>query len=297
MLGVLFSLFLFIPTVNATEIKISENNNVKNILKTCEYSQEYLDWLDLSEEEKANTVMPPVCSVSKEDVLMNSVTSYSLKSNTSGDIPEYFSLIEEDRTSSVKDQQDTGACWTFAANAVTESYLMSKVNIEYDLSERHMEYATSKTFLNDEINPLAFSREVDDGGNFYLASAYLTNKQGPVLESEMPFLNNTSKIALSEVQNKTVAFDVNDIMISSSSTGCSAVASTMKEHLMNNGALAVAIYMTGSSSYYNSTTNALYYNNSSSSSNHAVTIVGWDDNYSKSNFAFSNQPSSDGAWI
>lgn len=31
--------------------------------------------------------------------------------------------------------------------------------------------------------------------------------------------------------------------------------------------------------------------------NHAVTIVGWDDNYPKENFAADNPPQGDGAWI
>lgn len=31
--------------------------------------------------------------------------------------------------------------------------------------------------------------------------------------------------------------------------------------------------------------------------NHAVTIVGWDDSYSKENFNAEHQPPADGAWI
>ena len=47
--------------------------------------------------------------------------------------------------------------------------------------------------------------------------------------------------------------------------------------------------------YFNEENKALYINNNSISSNHAVTIVGWNDNYSKSNFK--NKPAHDGAWI
>lgn len=47
--------------------------------------------------------------------------------------------------------------------------------------------------------------------------------------------------------------------------------------------------------YFNFNTKALYINNSSIGKNHAVTIVGWDDNYSKTNFL--TQPAHNGAWI
>ena len=51
------------------------------------------------------------------------------------------------------------------------------------------------------------------------------------------------------------------------------------------------------STYYNPTPAAYYDNNpqDSNTANHAVTIVGWDDNYTKTNF--STTPPGNGAWI
>ena len=51
---------------------------------------------------------------------------------------------------------------------------------------------------------------------------------------------------------------------------------------------------TSTSSYYNSAT-AAYYDNTPEQGNHAVTIVGWDDNFSAKNF--STTPSGNGAWL
>jgi hypothetical protein len=50
--------------------------------------------------------------------------------------------------------------------------------------------------------------------------------------------------------------------------------------------------------YYNPDTAAYYFNGTASTATmgHAVTIVGWDDNYDKNNFA-SVKPSQNGAWI
>ena len=48
--------------------------------------------------------------------------------------------------------------------------------------------------------------------------------------------------------------------------------------------------------YYNTKTSAQYYNNASDiRTNHIVTLVGWDDAYSKDNFLIT--PPGDGAWI
>ena len=50
---------------------------------------------------------------------------------------------------------------------------------------------------------------------------------------------------------------------------------------------------------YNYNTKFLYNGDESGSGSqgHAVTIVGWDDNYAVTNFSSSKQPSSPGAWL
>ena len=42
---------------------------------------------------------------------------------------------------------------------------------------------------------------------------------------------------------------------------------------------------------------AYYCDDTSKTTNHSVLIVGWDDNYSASNFNSKCRPSSDGAWL
>lgn len=49
--------------------------------------------------------------------------------------------------------------------------------------------------------------------------------------------------------------------------------------------------------YINTATWAHYTYDIDASATHAVTIVGWDDTYSKSNFLTGHQPPDDGAWI
>lgn len=49
--------------------------------------------------------------------------------------------------------------------------------------------------------------------------------------------------------------------------------------------------------YINTANYAQYTNSTMAAANHAVTIVGWDDHYSASNFLEGQQPPADGAWI
>ena len=65
-----------------------------------------------------------------------------------------------------------------------KDYYDKKVAKVYDFSERHMDYATSKTF-KDAKNTKGFAREVGDGGLLVTGLAYLTNGQGAVLEEQV----------------------------------------------------------------------------------------------------------------
>jgi hypothetical protein len=67
---------------------------------------------------------------------------------------------------------------------------------------------------------------------------------------------------------------------------------TIKSALMTYGGVYAAFYY--DDSYYNSAT-AAYYDGSTTGGNHAVTIVGWDNNYAATNFA--TTAPGNGAWI
>ena len=66
----------------------------------------------------------------------------------------------------------------------------------------------------------------------------------------------------------------------------------IKTALQTTGALYTTMYW--SNTYYNTASKAYYYSGTSGS-NHAVTIVGWDDTYSRTNFI--TAPPGDGAFI
>ncbi len=275
------------------------NASDKYVANVCEYTDEYVAWTKLSDEEKKNTQMPPICVKGVSSKKLKSDIKKSFDAFNKVKLPTKYDIRETDFKATIRDQMDTGSCWAFSAATSLEIYVKKEFNINQVYSARHIEYSTSKTFLEDKINEWGFNREVGEGGNNFTSSAYLINQRGPILEEDMPFENNEDKIYLSEIQNSEVKLDVNGLNLDGmfEYAPCSSQAITkMKEKIHTKGALASNVHFSGLSSYYNSVTKALYYNGTEYS-NHAITIVGWDDDYSANNFSSSNKPAGNGAWI
>lgn len=298
---------------------------------SAEISEEYLEWEDLSAEEKENIPMPSMysASVSKEMLekenkkndftkIIEKYATFSKELGTAKPTDSRYSLNESIEID-VKDQMQTQCCWSIAILTSMETNLKLTKGIDVDLSERHLDYSTSEDFY-DGINPYAFKRSVKQGGNTTIGLAYLTNGQGAVLEEEMKFINNLDKISLSEINiapsiyvteytefpaiNKT--FDYNGNVICFDDEGntltndeLTALRNTMKEHIIKYGGI-VAYTAATQYDYYSSpdiASSKAYYCNTDAVIDHAITIVGWDDTYSRENFTGKAKPQSDGAYI
>ncbi len=305
-------------------------------------SEEYLEWSELSNKEKNNSIMPNtyIADVSddilaKYDVkqtpkLVSSLlgkTRVSLEDNVSATSTQSRYSLVDDLDMRVEHQGRTSECWAFSLikSMETNMAISTQSRELKNFSERHMDYATSKTFL-DGTNPQGFNREVGQGGIPICGLAYLVNGQGAVLEENMPFENNENKINLSEINEPidTIVTDyvilpsVNKKYTRSSNGNTTSVKyykksgeeytqeelerarQMIKEHLVKYGAVAT---MTGGnlSEFYNNSevfkATAYNCNVTTKVRDHAITIVGWDDNYSRDNFAEGSKPSSDGAYI
>ena len=230
--------------------------------------------------------------------------------------------LRNEITVRVKDQKTTNTCWVFASNTVLETNLLLTKNQQYDFSEQHLEYATSKTFT-DGINSVGHNRELNEGGNASIAMGYYVSGRGPVLESEMPFSTNQQKQELSAISGKTVQKKITDYAIfpeiqktkdvegniTYSNEGktitytkeqVQANREKIKQHIMSYGAVA-AMTISGSeySEYYNYNLEypAYYCDNANLGLNHQITIIGWDDTYPVTNFNSAHQPSEPGAYL
>ena len=303
-----------------TNVVYASNNDSSNTFKKVEYSEEFKKWLELSDEEKSKVLMPKVyddiiTTNETKNNLLGRLKLFGLGANSSTSFESRFSLkdiIPENLK--IKNQQQTHFCWAFAGISSLETNLALndyKNNIAtpkvYDYSERHVVYSNIKTFKDGTINENGYNIEPQNGGTWWFVNSYLTNGLGAITEEEMPFENNEDTINISEIQNKDVSTQVYDTTYipayySLTGTERTAVMNQIKNHIKNYGSVFADLHgnddVTNSNeSCYNNETGAKYCKDSTHKADHAISIIGWDDNYSVDNFNEGSKPSSNGAWI
>ena len=193
-----------------------------------------------------------------------------------------FDLRDWNAVTPVKNQGSMGACWAFGSTAALESAFLIATNITIDISENNIQ----DTFLRYSIyGPKIFTEE----GLITSGLGYFLSWLGPV-NVEYDSYDELGKI--SPVIFSDDSYHIQDAVLVNTSH-----PSEIKDALIKYGALSVFICSGsgGSLPYYNSNTSSLYVYNESMAKDHIVAIVGWDDNYSASNFYVN--PPGDGAWI
>ena len=186
-------------------------------------------------------------------------------------LPEKFDLRETGKVSPVRNQGSRGTCWAFSALSAMESVLLP--DEEWQFSVDHL------------VHQNGFDIDINDGGDYNIALAYLSSWRGPVSEGDDPYDDGASSDDLESVvhlQNAIILRERDDEQI--------------KRLLYEYGAVQSAIYSRPDEigRYYNSDTAAYYYP-LRQECNHDITIIGWDDSYSRENF--NGQPEHDGAYI
>ena len=163
----------------------------------------------------------------------------------------------------VKDQIQGGNCWAFSGIATLEACIKKATGIGYDFSEENVKNLMSEYSLFDSDS------EVNSGGNLYMFIAYLAGWFGPTYD-EYDVYDDYSSLSviydsIVHVQNVYILperenFFDNDYI---------------KRAVMEYGAVSIGIDL-------------------SQNQGHAVTIVGWDDEFASNDFLGNK---SVGAWI
>ncbi len=188
-------------------------------------------------------------------------------------LPATYDLRATGKLTAIRNQGGCGSCWSFAAYGSMESCLMP---------------GESRDFSENNLKNLSgFDIQCCAGGNHQMTTAYLTRWGGPINEVSDPY-NQSSCTSPAGLPIQKHVQDVIFLPDRSSYTDNDAI----KQAVMTYGAVYNTFQWDGT--YYNSG-NCAYYYNGAYNLNHAVCIVGWDDNFDRTKF--STVPPANGAFI
>lgn len=212
-------------------------------------------------------------------------------------LPDSYDLRKLGLVGPVRNQGSYGTCWTFSALASVESGLLGRFPLT-DLSERHLSWFTYSGPEQEES--YAIYAPIDPfqiGGWDSGAVATLAAWQGAVPESTVPYSGEEVDESLRYASDYHLqhAFYLAGGPFSQTEVAKPSL-DQIKSMLMEHGALSIDYYASDENNSYNEETFA-WYNSEKKSPDHAVTLVGWDDRFSRANFLEENRPQKDGAWL
>ena len=224
-----------------------------------------------------------------------------------GTLPAAYSSVVDAGKSIVttaKDQDPYGCCWAFSATAAAESSYCVNGGTLADFSPLQLAYF----FYHDKVDPLGNATGdktmyltencLDEGGNNFFTMWAAAGWTNAILEETLPYTSSNQTKALEGTisDDYANAYDVahlqNAYIIAWD--GTTASKNNIKQAIMDYGMVACSYYH---DDWNMNESNGVYaYYSDEEGTNHAVSIVGWNDNFSKNNFLSSNVRNN-GAWL
>lgn len=264
-LSLILSMILLLPSTSFADNNKADNSEIGisgKLINDALKERNSLDLSPINKDYKSGQKASPLQINESED-----------RTSERAAIPRKFDLRKLNRVSPVRRQGSNGSCWAFAAYGSMESFLKPYGN--YDFSEKHLR------------NKHGFDWGNEDGGNRDIATAYFARGDGPINEEDDPYEDNN----FNSPDGLERSLDIEKVLyIRDKMNGTDT--RDIKKAIMEYGGVYTVI---NSSKYYESTKYKSYYNPGSGKADHAVTIVGWDDDFSKN--AFTKTAPGNGAWI
>lgn len=200
-------------------------------------------------------------------------------------LPVRFDLRDWGWVSPIKYQGDNMACWAFAAAGALECALLKQTGILYNISEDNIQNIQLKYYSEGD------TRNKDTGFAFS-GLGHSLSWYGVVTAQDDPYDEMGMFSSVAQTENR---IHLQDAMIIFG--GRNDTMELVKQAVLKYGAVSIQYNM--EPFYYNKTN----YTDVEIQPNHFVTLIGWDDNYSRENFKGSNAiigdalPKGDGAWL
>lgn len=286
----------------------------KNLKEEESKTDTYKEYEKLSDKEKEKLEVIP----NKNKVYIDSIDD--LKDNDSykneNALPRKYNL-DEIITLNYEDQNPYGLCWDFASLKSIESYLQLNKLGTYNFSELAIDYITSDKMYG--------TREIHQGGSFGIVVESSLFNNGIIETKDMPNDNYEYDYEKEEYDKfidlakrniyvtdyvvfPTIIKDEGKYLASGEEIDDSKIdeiKTLIKNHIMTNGSL----YMVHNGDLFMGH-DSFYCENDCGPSNHALSIIGWDDDYPKDKLVKlkydydtmvvseeKEHPKNNGAWI
>lgn len=203
--------------------------------------------------------------------------------------PSSYNMKDRGELPAVRDQGKWGTCWAHAAICSLESNMIKKglASTSVDYAERHLAYFAHKrnATLGDGVDIY----DTANGWGWYGAGQYnesiaaLSGWYGAAAESDYPYSARGSMSDLAESHRSSSVCHVTAMNILET-------PEDVKRAIMNTSSV--------NASYYSKAANtAKVYHAEDHIIDHVISIVGWDDNYARTNFSDNGKrPQNNGAW-
>lgn len=288
-----------------------------------EKSKEFEKWENLPEEERKNTRMPSYSNITYKESIKRS--HYNLLQRR---LAKDLEASYKRNGLTVKNQQATGLCWAFSFSSVLEGSGTGKI-----YSPAYLDYIVSSNYNKSQGNgansfvamggstsgqyPIleskmpfnsVYKEDTNEPETFYLTpkenlpEGTLNQK----IDARITHSTRFASIYKQIDENGNITYD-DGVNNQYTEAEVIQMRNVIKEHLRNEGPITATIYsdlgldqdgnVVSANGFCNTNTWAHFCNDSSKTVNHAVTIVGWDDNYSISNFNQTKAPKTQGAYI
>ncbi|MCR5590475.1 MAG: Ig-like domain-containing protein, partial [Lachnospiraceae bacterium] len=282
----------------AEQEKSEEEEEAEAVFSDYSDEEEYEEDVPELSEEECQTGYIPAPNYRAPTVVESDSDSFQ-------DIEKKY--VPEDFLNSwnLRDQNPYGVCWAFSSIGLAE-FSLAKQNINKDLSELHLVYFTANSQTDplggtkgDESYPLE-NDYMKNGGNYVMSGNTLASWQGAADEAKADFKKEAARINRGGSLDPSIAYADEAHLENIYRLNLSENRNEVKKLIKQYGAAGVnyfsanGLYGMTMAKCYNSKNNC-YYCPEAIEANHAVMIVGWDDDFQASNF--NQNPGSNGAWL
>lgn len=199
-----------------------------------------------------------------------------------------FDLRDYGLVTPVKNQGDMGSCWTFGVTGSLESAYLKASNktVVLDISESNIQDSGLMYYM--------FGLEDTTEGSYRtVGTSYMLSWLG-VTTSDDNSYDELGKI--NAIYDNGTKYHIHNVVLMQPRQNITD-NQRFKDALVKYGAVGVSVHGASKEDSFNEDTNAAYFYNETFGigTDHSVTLVGWNDSFSRYNFK--TTPPGDGAWI